>query len=96
MNIIIDKRMEKFVEGYLVEENVISIYLNDIRETFHFDNEAETQSFLNKQVRERFGDCELKEGFFDYKDEDGTIHRYFIGEISKEGKISSYMEEIVL
>ena len=50
MAILIDTRIQRFVEGYLLGENneVISIYLKDINETFHFDNELSAQNFINK------------------------------------------------
>ena len=61
MAILIDKRIQKYVEGFLHGENdqVISIYLKDIEETFWFDNEVAVQEFLNKQAIERVGDSEL-------------------------------------
>lgn len=96
MGIMIEKRIEKFVKCRLIGENedAISIYLNDIKETFHFENEIEAQDFLNKQVVERFGDYELKKDYFDYKDQEGLVHRYFISKVYK-GEIVSYLEEVV-
>jgi len=56
MAILIDKRIQKFVKGYQYEnEEVFSIHLKDIDESFHFDNEVAAQEFLNKQVVERVG-----------------------------------------
>ena len=42
MAILIDKRIQKYVEGFLYGENdeIISIHLNDIDETFRFDSEV--------------------------------------------------------
>lgn len=96
MYIMIDTRIKRFVEGTFAGENeeVISIHLKDIDETFHFDSDLEAQEFLNKQAIERVYDKELRTGYFDYKDEYGDIHRYFIDEVSR-GKILSYREEIV-
>ena len=96
MSILIDKRIQKFVEGCLLGENneAISIRLKDIDETFWFENEAEAQEFLNKQVTERVGDKELRKGYFDYMNECGEIHRYSINEVVR-GKIVSFTEEIV-
>lgn len=96
MVILIDKRIEKFIKGYLLGENedTISIYLTDIDETFYFDNELATQNFINKQAIERIGNKELRTGYFDYTDECGIIHRYIISNVSN-GKITSYLEKII-
>ena len=96
MAIIIDARIKRFVEGCLLGKNneTISILLKDIDETFWFENEVAAQEFLNKQVTERVADKELRKGCFDYKDECGKTHRYFINEVTK-GKIVSFTEEIV-
>ena len=42
MAILIDKRIQKYVEGCLYEENgkTISVHLKDIDETFWFDSEV--------------------------------------------------------
>lgn len=97
MAILIDKRIEKFIEGCLIRENeeVISIHLKDIDETFHFDNEVAAQDFLNKQAIERVGNPELRTDSFDYTDVDGLLHRYLLGGVSKKGEIISYLEEVV-
>lgn len=96
MAIIIDARIKRFVEGCLFGQNneTISIRLNDVDETFWFENEAEAQEFLNKQIAERVADKELRKAYFDYMDECGETHRYFINEITR-GKIISFKEEIV-
>jgi ferritin len=96
MAIIIDARIKRFVEGCLLGENneTISIRLKDIDETFWFENEVATQEFLNRQVTERVADKELRKGYFDYIDEYGDTHRYFINEITR-GKIISFTEKII-
>ena len=96
MAIIIDARIKRFVEGCLIGENneAISILLKDIDETFWFENEVSAQDFLNRQVTERVADKELRKGYFDYIDEYGEIHRYFINEITR-GKIISFTEEVI-
>ena len=70
MTLLIDKRIQKYVEGFLHGENdeVISIHLKDIDETFWFDEEVVVQKFLNKQAVERVGDSELRTGSFYYAD----------------------------
>lgn len=94
MGIIIDKRIQKYVDGCVYEEDkTISIHLKDIDETFWFDSELATQDFLNKQSLERVGDYELRTGSFCYKDPEGEIHRYLI--TVKKGKIVSYLEEVM-
>ncbi len=47
MTLLIDKRIQKYVEGFLHGENdeVFSIHLKDIDETFWFDSEVEVQNF---------------------------------------------------
>ena len=96
MVILIDTRIKKFVEGCLLGENdeTISIRLKDIDETFWFENEVAAQEFLTKQVTERVADKELRKGYFDYIDEYGDTHRYFINDVTR-GKILSFTEEIV-
>ena len=95
MAILIDTRINRFVEGCLLGENdeTISIRLKDIDETFWFENEVAAQEFLTKQVTERVGDNELRKGYFDYVDEYGDMHRYFINK-TERGKILSFTEEI--
>ena len=96
MSILIDKRIQKFVEGCQYENGkVISIHLKDIDETFWFDSEVAAQSFLNKQAIERVGDPELRTESFDYTDEEGVLHRYLLGGVNKKGEITSYLEEVV-
>lgn len=96
MAILIDKRIQKFVEGCFYEEDgkVISIHLKDIDETFWFDSEVEVQNFLNKQAIERVGDPELRTDSFYYTDTEGILHKYLIT-VNKKGMITSYIEEIV-
>lgn len=96
MAILIDKRIQKYVEGFLHGENdeVISIHLKDIDETFWFDEEVVVQKFLNKQTVERVGDPELRKGSFCYKNPEGEIHRYLIT-VNKKGQIVSYLEEVM-
>lgn len=95
-NIIIDKKLERFVKGHLLgeHEDILSVYLNDIGESFYFDNQVAAQDFLNKQSIERFGDKELRTGYFDYTDEFGTMHRYIIESLIR-GKVVKYLEEII-
>ena len=95
MNFIINKRLEKFIKVCLLGENqdVLSIHLEDINESFYFDNEVEIQNFLNDQSIERFGDKSLRKGYFDYIDEYQEKHRYVIN--VKRGKIISYYEKII-
>ena len=96
MTLLIDKRIQKYVEGFLHGENdeVISIHLKDIDETFWFDSDVETQGFLNKQAIERVGDPELRKGSFCYKNPEGEIRRYLIT-VNKKGMITSYTEAII-
>lgn len=96
MTILIDKRIQKFVEGYLHGENdeIISIYLKDINETFWFDSELAAQNFLNKQGVERVGNSELRKNSFCYKNPEGEIHRYLIT-VNKKGQIVFYLEEVI-
>ena len=93
MRILIDKRIQKFVEGYEYDK-VISIHLKDIDETFWFDKELAAQEFLNKQAIERVGDPELRKNSFCYKNPEGEIHRYLIT-VNKKGQIVSYLEEVM-
>ena len=80
MTILIDKRIQKYVEGFLHGENdeVISIHLKDIDETFWFNSDVEAQEFLNKQAMERVYNPELRKGSFCYKNPEGETHRYLI------------------
>lgn len=96
MTILIDKRIQKYVEGFLYGENeeVISIHLKDIDETFWFDSEVDVQNFLNKQAIERVGSPELRTDSFYYIDTEEVLHKYLIT-VNKKGMITSYMEENV-
>ena len=96
MTILIDKRIQKYVEGFLYGENdeVISIHLKDIDETFWFNSDVEAQEFLNKQAMERVYNPELRKGSFCYKNPEGEIHRYLIT-VNKKGQIVSYLEEVM-
>lgn len=96
MAILIDKRIQKYVEGFLHGENdeVISIHLKDIDETFWFDEEVVVQKFLNKQAVERVGDSELRTGSFYYADTEKVLHKYSII-VNKKGMITSYTEEVI-
>lgn len=96
MVILIDNRIQKYIEGFLYGKNdeVVSIYLKDIDETFWFDSEVAAQEFLNKQTIERVGDPELRKNSFCYKNPEGEIHRYFIY-VNKKGRITSCLEEVV-
>lgn len=96
MAILIDKRIEKYVEGFLHGENdeVISIHLKDIDETFWFDSDVEAQGFLNKQTIERVDDPELRIGSFYYTDTEKVLHKYSIT-VNKKGMITSYTENVI-
>lgn len=96
MSILIDKRIQKYVEGFLHGENdeVISIHLNDIDETFWFDSYVEAQGFLNKQAIERVGNPELRVGSFYYMDTEEVLHKYSIT-VNKKGMITSYTENVI-
>lgn len=96
MVILIDKRIQKYVKGFLYGDNdeVISIHLNDIDETFWFDSEVEAQEFMNKQAIERVGYPDLRKNSFDYVDEEGLLHRYSIM-VNRKGMITSYKEEVI-
>lgn len=96
MTLLIDKRIQKYVEGFVHGENdeVISIHLKDIDETFWFDSEVVAQEFLNKQTIERVGDPELRKKSFCYKNPEEEIHRYLIT-VNKKGQIVSYLEEVM-
>lgn len=96
MAILIDKRIQKYVEGFLHGENdeVISIHLKDIDETFWFDSEVEVEFFLNKQAIERVGDPELRTDSFYYIDTEEVLHKYLIT-VNKKGMITSYTEDVI-
>ena len=96
MTILIDKRIQKYVEGFLYGENeeVISIHLKDIDETFWFDSEVVAQEFLNKQATERVGSPELRTDSFYYIDTEEVLHKYLIT-VNKKGMITSYAEEVI-
>ena len=83
MVIVIDTRIKRFIEGYVVGENedIIAIKLNDIGETFWFDDKTKVQEFLNEQVTERIYDKELRKGYFDYVDEYRIINTTYNEEI---------------
>lgn len=96
MAILIDKRIQKYAEGFLHGENdeVISIHLKDIDETFWFDSEVAAQEFLNKQATERVGNPELRTDSFYYTDTEEVLHKYLIT-VNKKGMITSYTEDVI-
>lgn len=96
MTILIDRRIQKYVEGFLHGENdeVISIHLKDIDETFWFDSEVAVQNFLNRQATERVGSPELRTDSFYYTDTEDVLHKYLIT-VNKKGMITSYAEEVI-
>lgn len=96
MQLMIDKRIKRFVEGVSYNDNndIVSIHLKDIDEVFWFNNNIEAQNFLNTQATERVYDKQLRKGYFDYQDEYGDIHRYIINGVSR-GEITSFSEKIV-
>lgn len=96
MNILIDKRIQRFIVGELWGENddIMCIMLKDIEEAFWFVDEVLAQDFLNIQAIERVYDKELRKGYFDYVDEYGATHRYYINKLVR-GKITSFTEEII-
>lgn len=96
MAILIDKRIQKYVEGFLHGENdeVISIHVKDIDETFWFDSDVEAQGFLNKQTIERVGDSKIIIGSFYYTDTEKVLHKYSIT-VNKKGMITSYTENVI-
>lgn len=96
MTIVIDTRIKKHIKGCIIGENndVISIHLEDVEDTFHFDNELTAQDFLNTQAIERVGDKELRKGFFDYTDVEGEVHRYHINNVYR-GRVTDYSEEVI-
>lgn len=97
MAILIDTRIKRFVEGHLDadNENIMCIRLKDIDESFWFSDEILAQEFLNIQAIERVYDKELRKGYFDYVDENGLIHRYFIHKVER-GKIISFKEWVLI
>lgn len=92
--IMVDRRIMKFIEITERKDGICSATLLDMDETFWFDNKVELQKFLNTQARERFYDKSLREGYFDYVDENNQKHRYNIVEL-KRGKILKYKEVII-
>ena len=96
MSILIDKRIQKFVQGELWGENdeIICIKLTDIEEAFWFTDKILAQEFLNRQATERVYDPALRNGYFDYVDEQGATHRYTIKKLYR-GKIIEVTEEII-
>ena len=96
MAILIDKRIQRFIKGELWGESddVMCIMLTDIDEAFWFADEVSAQEFLSIQAIERVYDKELRKGYFDYTDECGTIHRYYINKVER-GKITSFKEEVI-
>ncbi len=92
---IIDKRMKKYISSFIRwNEGVSSIHIQDIDETFWFDNNIALQDFLNKQIIERFSHKELRKGYFNYVNENGETLQYNILEI-KSGKILNFETLII-
>jgi hypothetical protein len=95
IGIMVDTRLVRFIGGMMIwnesEQNeCYTIYLNDIDETFWFDDKANIQEFVNIQERERFGSISLRKGSFNYMNENKENTTYKIWEIDKKGKIIAF------
>lgn len=88
LGIMVDKRLVKFIGSLMVwnesEPNeCYSIHLNDIDETFWFNDKVELQEFVNAQASERFYDVELRKGEFAYINENNEKVVYIISDVSR-------------
>lgn len=93
--IVMDSRLKKFAEETNIwKDDVCSIFLKDIDETFWFNTPSELQEFVHVQARERFYDKSMRKGYFDYMNEHGETHRYHIEELMR-GEIKKFREEVV-
>lgn len=90
----VDKRIKRFVSNITEWENdICSVLLVDIDETFWFNSKSELQEFLNTQSRERVYDKELRNGYFEYTNENNEKIVYNILKLHR-GKIIEFETEI--
>lgn len=88
----IKSKIEELVDMSKDENNTcFSVKFKDCQDTFWFGKEVDLYNFLGRQVSERFYDKELRQGFFDYLNENNETIRYFI-EV-KRGTITSVRDE---
>lgn len=93
--IMVDKRMMRFIQSLCEwQEDVWSVTITDLDETFWFTGKEKVQEFLNNQVTERFGDRALRKGYFDYVNDHQETERYII-EVVLRGKIVAFRTEIL-
>lgn len=90
-SVMIDTRLKRKVEKIYSLQGALTIRFKDIQDAFWFDNETELQEFLNVQVRERYYDKSLRQGFFDYVNENNETYRYYVS--SNRGTLTVINEE---
>lgn len=89
--ILIDTRLKSKIEDAYEINGVYTIKFKDIQDAFWFGDKVEFQDFLNIQAKERYYDKELRDGYFDYRNENNETLRYYI--TSKRGTLTVTKEE---
>lgn len=90
MGVVVDRRLVRFIRSLMEWENdVYSVTLSDLDETFWFNSFADLQEFLNKQAVERFYEDELKKGYFEYVNDNGEKLKYSITKLNR-GRIVDF------
>lgn len=94
-SVLVDNRMKsKIEELYEFNNNACMVKFKDLDDSFFFNDKYELQEFLNEQTVERFYDKELRNGYFDYKNENNNIIRYYI-EVNR-GNLELINEEVII
>ena len=92
LGIIMNKKLEKFIDVFEWEDNTFSLLLKDLDENFWFESKEELQQIITTQCTERFSDN--KQGYFDYTNEHNEVFRYKIEELRK-GEIIKFSEGLI-
>lgn len=73
------------------DEDVCSIKFIDLDDVFWFNSKESLQEFINIQVKERYYDKEIRNGYFDYINENKETLRYHVK--SNRGTLELIREE---
>ena len=90
-NVMIDTRLKNKIETAYSIGGCYSIRFIDLVDTFWFNEIHELQDFLNIQSKERYYDKKIRDGYFDYVNENNETLRYHVN--SNRGKLTVIKEE---
>lgn len=89
--ILIDTKLKSKIEDAYEMNGVYTIKFKDLQDAFWFDDKVDLQEFLNIQAKERYYDKKLRNGYFDYRNENNEMLRYYV--TSTRGTLTVTKEE---